>query len=587
MGHPIETISFMKKTNFFLLLLLCTACIAPEEDGVKDQLMKIIADDRNFQITQYPSMDSVYDRLPSMTEASIKLRADQAREVIGDLNALDTNALEFEDIITLKLYRFTRENQVAQFANKAYLNPLLADAGFHTGFAFLPNSYEFFSVETYENYIKILKDYPRYVKEHIDLLTEGLNTGICQSQVVLDGYEVTFNKHIVEDVNESLFYNPFKNFPENIKEDQRNNLREKGKEAVLNGAIAGYQLFANFMQNEYMPKTRKSIGALNLPNGETYYQQRIKYYTTLDLSADSIHRLGLEEVARIKSEMLEIIDKVGFEGTFSEFFSFLRTDERFYAKTAQELLQRAAYIAKSMDGKLPQLFGKLPRQPYTVNPVPDHLAPKYTGGRYVGADIDGTKPGQYWVNTYDLPSRTLYTLEALSYHEAVPGHHLQTALTSELSHLPKFRQNLYLSAFGEGWGLYSEFLGKETGFYQDPYSDFGRLTYEMWRACRLVVDTGIHAKGWSRRQVLDYLGSNTALSIHEITTETDRYISWPAQALSYKIGELKIKALRKKATESLGDKFDVRDFHDLILSKGTVTLPILEEMVDMYIKENQ
>jgi uncharacterized protein (DUF885 family) len=577
----------MNKTYFFLLFLLCTACATPEPDAVEDQLMQIIADDRAFQITQYPSMDSVYDRLPSMTEAAIRLRAEQAQKVIDYLDALDTGSLSFEEMITLKLFKFTRENQVAQFANKAYLNPLLADAGFHIGFAFLPNSYEFSSAASYERYIAILKDYPRYVKEHIALLREGLNTGVCQSQIILEGYEVTFNRHIVADVEESMFYAPFQQMPERIDGDQRNELIANGKEAVLHGAIAGYQLFADFMQNEYMPKTRESIGALNLPNGEAYYQQRIKYFTTLDLSADSIHRLGLEEVARIKAEMLEIIDQVEFEGTFAAFFTFLRTDEQFYAKTPQELLQRAAYIAKSMDGKLPELFGKLPRQPYTVNPVPDHLAPKYTGGRYVGADIAGTKPGQYWVNTYDLPSRTLYTLEALSYHEAVPGHHLQTALTSELAHLPKFRQNLYLSAFGEGWGLYSEFLGKEAGFYQDPYSDFGRLTYEMWRACRLVVDTGIHAKGWSREQVLDYLGSNTALSIHEITTETDRYISWPAQALSYKIGELKIKALRKKATESLGDAFDIRDFHDLILSKGTVTLPILEEMVDRYIKEKQ
>lgn len=574
----------MKNLTYLFLVVVIIGCNKPAPENVRDRLMEIIEADREFQISEYPSMDSVYDRLPSMTEASIKRRADQAQKVIDDLNSLDTTSLQFEDLITLKLFRFTRENQVAQYNNQAHLNPLLVDAGFHIGFAFLPSSYEFSSVSTYENYVKILKDYPRYVQEHIDLLSKGLETGVSQSQIVLDGYEVTYNKHIVKDVEESLFFNPFKSFPESISTANQKLLKKKGEEAVKGGVIAGYQLFADFMQNEYMPKTRKSIGALNLPNGDKFYKQRIAYYTTLKLTPDSIHRLGLQEVARIKSEMMDIIDEVGFEGSFSEFFTFLRTDEQFYAKTPKELLQTAAHIAKSMDGKLPQLFGKLPRQPYTVNPVPDHLAPKYTAGRYVGADIDGTKPGQYWVNTYDLPSRTLYTLEALSFHEAVPGHHLQTALTAELSHLPKFRQNLYLSAFGEGWGLYSEFLGKEAGFYQDPYSDFGRLTYEMWRACRLVVDTGIHAKGWSRQQVLEYMSSNTALSIHEITTETDRYISWPAQALSYKIGELKIKALRQKAAETLGDKFDIREFHDLVLSKGTVTLPILEEMVNKYIE---
>jgi uncharacterized protein (DUF885 family) len=284
--------------------------------------------------------------------------------------------------------------------------------------------------------------------------------------------------------------------------------------------------------------------------------------------------------------MEQIIEDLDFKGSFEEFFQFLRTDPQFYAKTPKELLMIARDIAKRADAQLPRFFKTLPRKPYGVAPVPDAIAPKYTGGRYVGTSKNSTDPGLYWVNTYDLPSRTLYTLPSLTVHEAVPGHHLQGALNLELGDsIPKFRKNLYLSAYGEGWGLYSEFLAEEMGMYTTPYEHFGKLTYEMWRACRLVVDTGIHAKGWTRKQVVDFMSSNTALSLHEINTETDRYISWPGQALSYKIGELKIRELRKKAETALGSKFDIRDFHEVVLGQGTVTLSILEQRINEYIKK--
>jgi uncharacterized protein (DUF885 family) len=291
-------------------------------------------------------------------------------------------------------------------------------------------------------------------------------------------------------------------------------------------------------------------------------------------------------VARIKGEMLEVIRQVGFKGDFQAFIAFLRTDPRFYAKTPEELLSRAAWVAKRMDGKLPSLFKTLPRQPYTVEPVPDHMAPKYTSGRYVEAPAESTQSGIYWVNTYKLDSRPLYNLEALTLHEAVPGHHLQIALSRELGELPNFRRYYYISAFGEGWGLYSEWLGLEAGFYTDPYSNFGRLTYEMWRACRLVVDTGLHAMGWTRQQAIDYLAGNTALPLHEVETETDRYISWPAQALSYKLGELKIKELRRKAENAFGERFDVRSFHDAVLGSGAIPLDVLERNIDRFIAES-
>jgi uncharacterized protein (DUF885 family) len=300
-----------------------------------------------------------------------------------------------------------------------------------------------------------------------------------------------------------------------------------------------------------------------------------------------VHQIGLDQVKQIRAEMDQAIAKTGFKGTFPEFLQFLRTDPRFYAKTPEDLLKTAAYITKRMDGKLPSLFTHLPRQPYTVAPVPEYLAPKYTAGRYNPNPPDGTEPGYYWVNTYALDTRPLYNLEALTLHEAVPGHHLQGAISYELDNLPNFRRYSYISTFGEGWGLYSEWLGLEAGFYTDPYSNFGRLTYAMWRACRLVVDTGLHTKGWTRQQAIDFLSQHTALSVHECTTETDRYISWPGQALSYKMGELKIRELRARAEKTLGAKFDVRRFHDAVIGNGSVPLPVLEQVIDGFIAAEQ
>ena len=301
------------------------------------------------------------------------------------------------------------------------------------------------------------------------------------------------------------------------------------------------------------------------------------------MTPKEIHELGLKEVARIRSEMEEVIKEVGFKGTFAEFIHFLRTDPQFYATTPEQLLKEAAYIAKKMDAQLPRLFHTLPRKPYGVVAVPANIAPKYTTGRYSGSSRDD-QAGYYWVNTYALDKRPLYALEALTLHEAVPGHHLQISLNTELENLPSYRRDAYLSAFGEGWGLYSEYLGIEAGFYQDPYSRFGRLTYEMWRAARLVVDTGMHMYGWSRERAMNFMGDNTALSLHNVKTETDRYISWPAQALSYKIGELTIKRLRKEAEQALGQKFDVREFHHQVLRHGSVPLSVLEQQIRLYIK---
>lgn len=569
----------MKILSLFLTALLALSCTSNQQT---DPLAEILEQNAAFKTTNNSSPDSINNRLPSVLSEDFDQRNKFNLEIVDQLGSIDKSMLSKSDQITYDLLHFIKSNEIKEYGFNAHLNPLLVDYGFHIGFVFTAQAYDFSSKESYTHYMDLLLDFPRYVNEHIALLKMGLELGVSQSQIIFDGYEITYDNHIVDDPTTSLFYKPFLNLPNSFTEQEAAELQNKAKAAVRNGAIAGYRLFSDFMTNEYIPKTRKNTGALNLPDGEKYYEFLIEKFTTLPLSADSVHALGLAEVARIKSEMKTIINALGFEGSFADFLQFLRTDERFYAKTPDELLKEATYISKKMDGELPKLFGRLPRQPYTVNPVPDHLAPKYTGGRYVGASLESTNPGQYWVNTYALENRPLYVLEALSFHEAVPGHHLQSALTKELD-LPEFRKNLYLSAFGEGWGLYSEFLGKEVGFYANPYNDFGRLTYEMWRACRLVVDTGIHSFGWTREETMEYMAANTALSFHEVRTEIDRYIAWPGQALSYKIGELKIKALRKKVELALGDDFDVREFHDLILSNGTVTLPILEQMVEDYL----
>jgi uncharacterized protein (DUF885 family) len=507
------------------------------------------------------------------------------KDILDELGAIDRAALDEEHRINYDIFKQQLQNRIENFELRGHLIPLTVDNGFHIAFARLPKRVPLTTVEDYDNYIARLLAYPAYVEQHIELMRAGLESGMTLPKVVLNGYEVTIETHVVDEPQESIFFDPFDDFPATLPPDAAARLTQEGRRAVMEGAVKGYRAFLDFMGDEYIPNARESIGAYELLNGREYYQHTIRFFTTLDMTPDEIHALGLKEVERIKSEMLEIIQQVGFRGSFAAFLKFLRTDPRFYAQTPDELLKEASFIAKRMDAKLPSLFKTLPRLPYGVAPVPDHLAPKYTGGRYVGPALGSTEPGYYWVNTFALDSRPLYVLESLTLHEAVPGHHLQNAIAREKTNLPNFRRFSYISAFGEGWGLYSEWLGLEAGFYEDPYSNFGRLTYEMWRACRLVVDTGMHSMGWTRQQSIDFLASNTALSLHECTTETDRYISWPGQALAYKLGELKIKELRREAEQALGQSFDVREFHDVILMNGSVPLTVLEDLIRSYIKE--
>ena len=551
-------------------------------DRENEKLEIIIQEYQNHEAYDYKDYP-----LGNFSEEYFRSEKEFAENLLIKLSHIDVNKLDENDNISFELLSFVLEDIVAYYDFERFLNPLLSDSGFHSSLVY--NVRPMYNYNQIKNYLNKLNSIPQYVDQYLPLLRKGLKKGVSQPLIIFDGYESTYNDHITKDFELNYFYSPFKTLPNGLSQTQKDSVLIEAKKAIENSVVPQFIRIKDFFEKEYYPNTRTTIGVSETPNGAEFYQNRINYYTTSTLySADEIHQIGLKEVARIKEEMIKIIEDLNFKGSFKEFFKFLRTDDQFYAKTPKELLMYARDISKRADEQLPRFFKTLPRKPYGVAPVPDAIAPKYTGGRYVGTSKNSTDPGYYWVNTYDLKSRTLYTIPALTVHEAVPGHHLQSALNNELGDsIPQFRRNLYLSAYGEGWGLYSEFLADEMGIYTTPYEQFGKFTYEMWRACRLVIDTGIHAKGWSREEAVDYMSNNTALSLHEVNTEIDRYISWPGQALSYKIGELKIRELRNKAKLELKEKFDIREFHERILEYGTVTLSTLERRINNYIEETK
>ena len=566
----------------FIAFFIFASCNHKDEKCGKSStelamLINSYEDRKSYDRDKYP--------LGLYTREYYKAEADYAEDQLQNFACIKMDDLSETEQISVELLKFVLQDKIDFYKFERFLNPLLSDSGFHSSL-----NYQIRPLNNYwavKEYLKKLNALPEFVNQHFVNLREGLDKGVSQPRVIFKGYETTYNDHIVSDFKKSPFYKPFNNLPSSLSQTQKDSILTAAKNVIEQKVVPEFKRIKTFFETEYFPKTRTTLGVSETPNGVTYYQNRINFYTTsTQYSAEDIHQIGLKEVARIKAEMQKIIKELNFKGSFADFFKFLRTDEQFYAKTPREILMIARDMAKRADAQLPKFFKTLPRKPYGVAPVPDAIAPKYTGGRYIGTSKNSIEPGYYWVNTYDLPSRTLYTLPALTVHEAVPGHHLQGSLNNELGDsIPQFRRNLYLSAYGEGWGLYSEFLADEMGMYTTPYEQFGKYTYEMWRACRLVVDTGIHAKGWTRDQVVKYMSENTALSLHEINTETDRYISWPGQALSYKIGEIKIRELRKKAESELNEKFDIRDFHEVILEQGTVTLAILETRVNNYINK--
>lgn len=533
-----------------------------------------------------PKEGNTNAKLPDLSPEFLAKQNKNRQKTFNALLKIDTNELNLNNQINKAVLSYVLKNQLDSYKNKEHYMPLTAESGFHVWIANISQQINLKTEQDYQDYSSKLRALPHYFEQQITWMNIGIKEGITQPNIVLNDFEQSIMSFIKEDVTESVYYKPFLKMSPHLPVEFQRTIQEEAKKVIFEQVMPAYQKYYDYMVNHYQPQARNNISASSLPNGKNYYQNRIKHYTTIDITAEQVHMKGLAEVKRIRAEMEEIIKQVEFDGDFKAFIAFLRNDEQFYAKTPVGLLKEASYIAKKMDAKLPFLFKKLPRTPYGVVEVPENIAPKYSTGRYSSPARDD-QAGNYWVNTYRLDRRPLYALPALTLHEAVPGHHLQSSIAKEMKNVPKFRNRIYISAFGEGWGLYSEYLGIEAGIYEDPYQNFGRLTYEMWRACRLVVDTGIHAKGWSRQQAIDYLANNTALSLHNVQTEIDRYISWPGQALSYKIGELTIKRLRNKSEEALGDKFDLRDFHDQVLMNGSMPLSMLEKVINQYIIEQQ
>lgn len=522
--------------------------------------------------------------LPNVLPEAEAAFADRNRQFLQRLEAIDRSQLTPDEQISYDVYRRLKRDALAEFELGAWRMPITNREGFHIYFPELRREMPLASTDDYEDYLARLAAFGTYTDQHIEVLRRAIADGWTLPAVVLTGFERPIKAHLVDDPEQSLFYEPFRAFPSAIPPSEHARLREAARRAIRDVVVPAYARFLQFMRDEYVPAARGSEGISAVPGGREFYRHRVRKFTTLDVTPEQVHQIGLDEVARIRAEMEQVLRQTDFHGSLHELFEFLRKDPRFYARTAEELLKEVALVLKRMDGELPRLFRTLPRMPYGIRPVPDYVAPLTTAAYYSPPAGDGTRAGYYYVNTYALDSRPLYEIEALSLHEAVPGHHLQIALQQELRNLPEFQRFAGITAFVEGWALYAERLGLEVGFYQDPYSNFGRLSYEMWRACRLVVDTGIHYLGWTREQAIEFMAENTALARHNIVAEVDRYISWPGQALAYKMGELKIRELRARAEARLGPNFDLREFHDVVLSSGALPLDVLETKVERYLE---
>ncbi len=581
-----------KKETKFLLPVLLAILFSCQGNNTKDNAIKsaeslTLLFDTIDKFSSSPG-DSLYmgyhphGKWSPVSFDFLKTKSDSLKKFRTLLEAIADNTLSDQEKISKQVMLINLNDQIDVIHYDMFLIPFDAEGGFYNQLSFVLPNLPFTTPKDYYDYLAWLPNYNMVLEENIALMKRGIREGIVAPKVIVKNTLELMKPWVVKNYQESAFYAPISKMPETISETDRKAITQKS-ERVIATIQKTYQALNQFFANEYLAAAKETPGISFVPGGKEYYENRVRFYTTLPLTPDSIHTIGVMEVKRIRAAMEKIIKDKNFKGSFADFLVFLRTDDQFYAKTPQELLNYASWLSKKAEGQLPRFFSTLYTLPFTVEPVPASIAPTYTGGRYVGGSWESKRSGIYWVNTYNLKSRTLYTLPALTLHEAVPGHHLQGALAAEIKALPPFRNRYYISAFGEGWGLYSEYLGEEMGMYSNPYDLFGRYTYEMWRACRLVVDTGIHYKGWTRDEALKFLAENTALSLHEVTTEIDRYIGWPGQALAYKIGELKIKELRASAQEKLGDKFDIREFHKVVLENGSIPLNTLEIKVNEWI----
>jgi uncharacterized protein (DUF885 family) len=565
--------------------------VAGAENTARDELATLLSEAWEFRLREDPLFATQTgdhrfdDELPKVSLADEKRRNAAARSFVSRLEAIDRDDLSAADQVHYDIFGISLRRGIRDHEFQLHLMPITDRHGFHIEFPEMPRNLSLTTVRDYENYIARLGGFADYAAGHIELMREGLKQQMTLPSVVMQRYNQPLEAQIVDDPERSLLYAPLREFPTGVPEGEYERLRAVARKAIAESVVPGYRQFLEFMKSEYVPNCRGTIAASALPRGRDFYRYCVEKFTTLDdLTPQQVHEIGQAEVARIRGEMDEIIRNVKFEGDFEAFTEYLRNEPKFYAKTPEELEKEVAFAMKRMEGELPKLFGVLPRMPCGVRQVPAYIAPQATFAYYQTPAGDGSRAGFFYINTFNLPSRPLYMIEALSLHESIPGHHLQLAIQQELEDMPPFRKYTGFTAYVEGWALYSERLGLEAGFYTDPYSDFGRLTMEIWRACRLVVDTGIHYMGWTREQAIDFMSANSAMPMHDIRAEVDRYIGWPGQALGYKIGELKIRELRREAESRLGERFDVREFHDVVLGSGSVPLGVLEKNVAAWVE---
>jgi uncharacterized protein (DUF885 family) len=573
--HSFSPFGFAAVSAMTLGLAACTS----NTNTADARFQALYTSEWKWRDQQFPDDEDaqkpIQDHLPKVDPATQAMRLGTWQDVLQKLNSIPRAELSAAEQVNYDIYRPQIEGLIANQQFRDFEMPANSDTTFWTDIGYTARR-PYRTLQDYRNWIAQMRDIPRYFHEQMDEMRAGLKRGFTPPRVTLAGREASITAVTDATPEASLFYTPFKDMPGIPQADQAS-LRVEAQSVIRDTVQPAYRELLTFMRSEYLPSTRTTLAAYDLPDGKAYYRAKIREFTTLDREPDAIHSFGESEVARLHEQMLAAMKESGFTGDFPAFLTFLRTDPKFQAKTPEELLMRAAWIAKKFDGKASQYFGLLPRARFAIVPVPADLAPFYTAGR--------GGPGLYLVNTYDLPSRPLYNLTALTLHESAPGHAFQMPLALEHKQQPEFRQHTYLSAYGEGWALYCERLGLEMGMYETPYDRFGMLNYQIWRAARLVVDTGIHAQGWSRDQAIAYFRQYTALPEHEIETEVDRYIAWPAQALSYYLGETAILEARAKAESALGAHFNLRAFHDTVLELGSVPLPVLTARIDRFISE--
>ena len=560
-----------------LAAAVCACSPQSRQNSADEQLRAIYTSEWKWRTDQQPDGEDgtrpIVDHLPKVDPATQQMRLKYWEDVLRRVDAIPRASLSAPEQLNYDIYRDQIAVLIADQRFRDFEMPANSDTTFWTDLGYTARR-PFRTLADYEHWIAQMRDIPRYFREQMDEVRAGLKRGFTPPQVTMQGRDASITAVTQATPEGSLFYTPFKEMP-GIAAARQTSLRAEAVKTIRDVVQPAYVELLQFMRTEYVPGCRTTLAAQDLPDGKNFYRAKIREFTTLDMEPDAIHELGVKEVERLHGEMVAAMRETGFKGDFPAFLKFLRTDPKFYVQTPEELLMRAAWIAKRFDGKAAQYFGYLPRARFAIKPVPDDLAPFYTAGRG-GA-------GVYLLNTYDLPSRPLYNLTALTLHESAPGHAFQIPIAMEHKDQPKFRQLTYISAYGEGWALYCEQLGVEMGMYESAYDRFGMLGYQIWRAARLVVDTGVHAQGWTRAQALDYLRQYTALPEREIGTEVDRYIAWPGQALSYYLGERAILDGRSRAEKALGERFNIRAFHDAVLELGSVPLPVLQTRIDRFI----